>query len=137
MKIQPNCRGIFYVSIFVVFFCLCSSKNAYADLYDPIPPAPACCTSSTTSYISMWYGYSLTATATYTSGTIYDDKNWGEYFPSDPDEYFWDCQRQWLLSGYTSPDDATDLVIGALYGTVTNFDVYIYKDPAYGTPVAS
>lgn len=59
--------------------------------------------------------------------TNFDD--WRHAQTIGTDTIYFNCQRQWMFTGYTSPDDSFDVVLDRNISYAPDyFDIYVYKD---------
>jgi len=125
-----------FLPFFILLFSIGFANPAHA--YDPPCPVP-CFSITPTATISMSWNYALTATNSYgKTATIYDDYDFIQYLPYPyTDPILWNCGRQMLICGYTSPDDSMTLSVNLNTSTPTSYDIYVYKDTTFGDLIST
>lgn len=128
---QTNFSRHFMPSIVVFVFSLLGSHIAFNQtvIHD-------------SDILFMQFNYYLTANSSQSlnSATIYDDYENPEWLTGDTTAIYWNCQRQYLITAYTSPNDTVTLTFGTSStapscvpsgstcgGTTCCRDYYIYK----------
>lgn len=128
MKKHTSIWGRLCIALTVLLLGI-SAQSSFSQPY--FPPVGA-------GYIGDWWGNSIKITShaypTLLTNTNYDD--WNHPQTAGGDTYYFNCQRQWMFTGYTSPDDSYDVVLDRNLTTAPEYlDVYVYKSYPVVDPV--